>query len=224
MKINLEPAYVLHRRPYRDSSLIINLFTLNHGRISVVARSARGLKSRYKGKLEMFSPLLVSWVGRRELKTLGDVELNGMPTTFSGDTLLCGFYLNELLLRLLEHEDPYPNLFRAYQKTLDTFKMKEHLQATLRCFEKKLLHELGYGLSFLKIEPENYYQYFPNRGFERCETVDEQGAVFSGNSLIALRDECFQDSVSLSDAKRLMRMVLSQHLGNKPIKSRELLK
>lgn len=230
MKINLEPAYVLHRRPYRDTSLIVELFTLNHGRVSVVARSARGLKSRYKGKLEMFSPLLVSWVGRHELKTLGNIEMRTMSAPLSDQALLCSFYLNELLMRLLQREDPCPNLFHCYEQTLQKVKIDECLQLSLRCFEKKLLHELGYGLPLTKemdtnqiIHPKSYYRFVPERGFIRCEKDTARGDVFSGVSILALQNENFQDDFSLKEAKRLMRMVLSQHLGNKPIKTRELM-
>ena len=224
LRVNLEPAYVLHRRPYRDTSFIAELFTANYGRVSVVARSARGLQSRYKGKLELFSPLLVSWAGRHELKSLGNIELQGMPLLFSGNTLLCGFYMNELLIRLLQRDDPYPNLFRFYQEALQKMTVRDQLQMTLRCFEKNLLQELGYGLSFLHIQPENYYQYVPENGFRLCHQDQSREDIFSGHSLLALREERCEDATWLPEAKRLMRLVLERHLGNKPIKSRELLR
>ncbi|WP_423062839.1 DNA repair protein RecO [Candidiatus Paracoxiella cheracis] len=230
-QVLLEPAFVLHRRPYSDTSLIVELFSVNHGRISAVARSARGLKSRYKGKLELFSPLLVSWLGGRELKTLGNVELHGRPTLLDGDTLLCGFYLNELLMRLLHRDDPYPDLFDAYKKTLENLSNGAPVQILLRCFEKKLLHELGYGLPLnreietgLPIEPSQYYHYIPDRGFLKSERDDSQIAIFSGHSLIALHNEQFDEEETLKEIKRLMRMAIGRHLGNKPLQSRELLK
>jgi len=226
----LESAYVLHRRPYSNTSLIVELFTSNHGRMSAMARSARGLKSRYKGKLELFSPLLVSWLGRRELKTLGNVELNAKPILLDGNTLLCGFYLNELLMRLLHRDDPYPDLFTAYKNTLQGLSEGRPVQNVLRRFEKKLLHELGYGLPLsreietgLPIEPDQYYQYIPDRGFLKSKKQESQMGVFSGNSLIALDNEQF-DEENLKDIKRLMRIAIGKHLGNKPLLSRELLK
>lgn len=230
-RILLEPAYVLHRRPYSNTSLIVELLSLNHGRVSVMARSARGLKSRYKGKLELFSPLLVSWVGRRELKSLGDIELNGRLMLLNGDTLLCGFYLNELLMRLLHRDDPYPNLFKVYKNTLQRLSNGGDLEKLLRCFEKTLLHELGYGLPLnreietgLPIESDQYYHYIPDRGFLRSQKNDSRLAIFSGNSLIALRKEQFTEAQALKEIKRLMRIAIGRHLGSKPLQSRELLK
>lgn len=230
-RITLEPAYVLHRRPYSNTSLMVELFTFNHGRISALARSARGLKSRYKGKLELFSPLLVSWFGRRELKTLGDIELSGRPTLLDGQMLLCGFYLNELLMRLLQRDDPYANLFDVYKNTLQQLAAGGHVQRVLRCFEKNLLHELGYGVPLnreittgLPIKADQYYHYIPDRGFLNSQKDDAHRAIFSGNSLIALRQEQFDQEEILQDIKRLMRIAIGCHLGNKPLQSRELLK
>ncbi len=224
----LEPAFVLHRRPFSNTSLIVELFTLNHGRVSALAKSARGLKSRYKGGLELFFPLVVSWTGQRELKLLGPVELSGIPYLLDGKALLCGFYLNELLMRLLHKEDPYPNLFRAYQDALNRLVENHSHEMVLRIFEKHLLNELGYGLplqhdmeSKLPIEANHYYQYLPDRGFLRCEDNSEP-LLFIGESLLALRDENFSHETSLNDVKRLMRLAINRLLGSKPLKSREL--
>lgn len=226
-RVVLESAFVLHRRPYSNTSWILDLFTASHGRVTVLARSARGLKSRYKGKLELFSPMLVSWFGRRELKTLGDIELNAMPCMLGGEALLCGFYLNELLLRLLHRDDPYPNLFIKYQQTLFDLIQPLCLQTVLRKFEKNLLSELGYGLSLhhdmetgLPIEPEKSYSYLPERGFS-CQITAKSG-LFSGKSLLAFRDENFSDESVLREAKRLIQLALGHLIGDKPLKSREL--
>ena len=165
-RVVLEPAFILHRRPYSNTSLILDLLTQNHGRISALAKSARGLKSRYKGALEMFSPLLVSWSGLRELKLLGTVELNGMPCLLEGESLWCGFYLNELLMRILHREDPCHRLFQHYQQALTQLRIPVSCETVLRIFEKELLNELGYGLPLqIPIEPDYYYQYVPDHGF-----------------------------------------------------------
>ncbi|OGO95563.1 MAG: DNA repair protein RecO [Coxiella sp. RIFCSPHIGHO2_12_FULL_44_14] len=230
-RVVLEPAFILHRRPYRDTSWIVDLFTLHHGRIAAVARSARGPRSRYRGALELFVPMWVSWWGRRELKTLGHVECQGNSTALQGEALLCGFYLNELLMRLLQREDPYPPLFTTYQEALGQLMgNRGQTQAVLRCFEKKLLYELGYGLMLTQevgigtpIHAEHYYQYIPDNGFSRCEPRAVPH-FFSGRSLIALQEEVFQDTQVLQEMKHLMRLVLTQHLGDRPLKSRELLK
>ncbi|WP_040933689.1 DNA repair protein RecO [Coxiella burnetii] len=227
-RVALEPAFILHRRPYSNTSLILELLTPNHGRVCALARSARGLKSRYKGKLELFSPLLISWSGRSDLKFLGDVEANGMPYLLEGEALLCGFYLNELLIRLLHHDDPYLRLFHHYQNTLEKL-VNGRLEATLRCFEKQLLDELGYGLPLscdvemkLPFKPDQFYQYLPDRGFLLCEKSEERD-VFSGKSLLALQEESFSDESSLKEIKYLMRLTLNRLLGKKLLKTRELL-
>lgn len=228
-RVILEPAFILHRRPYSNTSLIIELLSLNYGRVSILARSARGLKSRYKGRLDLFFPLLVSWAGRNDLKYLGDVELNGMPCFLEGKSLLCGFYLNELLMRLLHHDDPYHHLFRSYQEALDQL-INGHLETILRCFEKRLLEELGYGLPLqcevktnIPIKADQFYQYHPEQGFFLCGKGEEKD-IFYGKSLLALREEKFFDDESLKDIKRLMRITLGRLLGKKPLKSRELLR
>ena len=224
----LEMAFILHRRPYSNTSLILELLTLNYGRVSALARSARGLKSRYKGKLELFSPFLISWSGRSNLKFLGHAELNGMPYLLKGEALLCGFYLNELLMRLLHPNDPYIQLFYLYRSTLKQL-VNGQLEQSLRCFEKRLLDELGYGLPLLydvemnlPLKSNQFYQYFPDLGFFSCKKNGENN-VFSGKSLLALQEESFPDESSLKEIKRLMRLTLSPLLGKKPLKSRELL-
>jgi len=229
-RVNLEPAYVLHRRPYSNTSLLLDVFTATYGRMSALARSARGLSSRYRGKLELFYPMLISWSGRSELKTLGTVEFSNTPIILDGDALLCGFYLNEMLLRLLEKDDPYPQLFHLYHDTLQQLSCQQDQRQILRLFEKKLLHELGYGLTFTHelqsghdIYAEKFYQYIPNRGFTHCEPNVRDETIFAGSSLLALHHENFANSAELNDAKRLMRLVFKRHLGDKPLKTRTLL-
>ena len=228
-RIILEPAFILHRRPYSNTSLILELLTLNYGRISALARSARGLKSRYKGNLELFFPLLVSWVGRGDLKFLGNVELNEMPYLLEGESLLCGFYLNELMLRLLYQGDPDHHLFYHYQNALHQLS-EGHIEASLRSFEKRLLEGLGYGLPLecdiernTPFEENQFYQYIPERGFLLSEKKGELN-VFSGKSLLALREEVFSNIELLKEIKHLMRLALGRLLGKTPLKTRELLR
>src|SRR5262245_46536737 len=118
MRITLQPAFILHARPYRDTSLLVDLLTLNHGRVHAVARSARGMRSRYKGLLQPFVPFLTSWTGKTDLVSLGCIESNGPPYFLEGRSLLSGFYLNELLIRLLHRYDPHPELYKTYQLAL----------------------------------------------------------------------------------------------------------
>ncbi len=228
-RVSLEPLFILHSRPYSNTSLILDCLTRRYGRLSIMARSARGLKSRYKGMLQLFSPLLASWTGARELKNLGAVERQGAIYRLEGQALICGFYLNELLQRLLQREDPYPNIYALYQSTLNALEQNTDPRPALRCFEKNILQCLGYGLplhyesqSREPIEPDRYYQFVPERGFLGCDPQHDNHWVFSGHTLLSLSQELF-DEVALSESKRLLRLVLSRYLGPKPIKSRELL-
>lgn len=221
---------MLHSRPYSNTSLIVECITMRYGRVAMLARSARGLKSRYQGKLQCFAPILASWSGNRELKNLGNVELCGASYHLNSKILMCGFYLNELLMRLLHREDPCPNVFTLYQMTLNALEKGDKLQVTLRCFEKRLLQALGYGLSLTheaedgsSINAEDYYQYLPEYGFVKAVADEKNVCIFSGDSLIHIESEKFINDRYIKDAKRLMRLVLSRHIGSKPLKSRELI-
>ena len=169
---------MLHSRAYRSTSLIVELFTWRYGRVSVLARSARGLKSRFQGQLQMFMPILISYSGRGELKNVSQLELNGKPYHLGGRYLMCGFYLNELLVRLLQKEDPHPKVFTLYQDTLNAMEQQQHLEHCLRVFEKRLLQLLGYGLS-LQFDAINqqpvvagqYYRYIPEQGLVQIEKL-----------------------------------------------------
>jgi len=225
-RIDLTPVYVLHTRPYSNTSLIVEFFSQHYGRISAVARSARGPQSRYKGQLQLFTPMLASWSGHHELKMLGNIELNGLPHQLNQKPLFCGFYLNELLIRLLHRDDPHLNLFDYYAKSLCSLERNENISLILRLFEKKLLEELGYGLSLtqeaktrLPIVAENFYRYEHHQGFLLCDS--KAHSVFSGGDLIAIAQEKFDTDAILQIAKRLMRLALTHLLGNKPLNSRE---
>lgn len=225
-RITLTPTYILHTRPFQNTSLIVELFSKAHGRIAVVAKSARGPKSRYKGHLQLFTPMLASWSGRHELKTLGQIELHGMPIQLNQTPLFCGFYLNELLVRLLQKEDPHPALFDVYHQTVCDLENSNSLSVTLRRFEKKLLEELGYGLP-LKMEAktrrpivsEHFYRYEAENGFIQCDVKDEKN-IFSGKHLIAIAKEEFETESVLHSAKCLMRMALQSLLGQRMLYSR----
>jgi DNA repair protein RecO (recombination protein O) len=232
MRISLQPAFVLHHRPYRETSLIVDLLTQEHGRIAVVARGVRTERSKNRAVLQCFVPLLVSWQGKSELMTMVSAEASGLPLQLRGDCLLGGFYLNELLMRVLQKQDSHPQIFHIYQQTLEMMQGKELQQHYLRIFEKRLLEELGYGLQLeyciadkTPFSPEKYYYFHPDLGFERYENEEDialQRSVFSGASLIALANEKLEWENELRDAKRLMRLALAPLLGNKPLQSRKL--
>ena len=228
-RVQLEPAFVLHSIPYRNTSLIVDLFTQKYGRVSVVARSARGPKSRYQGKLQSFVPLLVSYAGRHELKYLNNIELSSKPYDLLGSNMMCGFYLNELLIRLLHKEESSPEVYEQYQQALRSLARGDHLELTLRLFEKHLLFRLGYGLALnmdavsrLSVDASQYYRFVAEQGFVLAESDPGDAFIFSGSSLLALHNETLSSGVELQDAKRLMRLVLSHYLDGRPLKSREL--
>jgi DNA repair protein RecO (recombination protein O) len=226
-RVSLQPAYVLHRRPYRDSSLLLELFTPEHGRVGLVARGARAAKSRLHGALQPFQPLLVSWAGRGELATLCGAEAHGPPPRLDGQSLISGFYLNELLLRLLARHDAHPALFAIYQETLSLLATEE--QRALRIFEKHLLKEIGYALVLshevengASIEPGKLYRYRLEQGPVQCEGTGH-GIALHGASLLSLMNEQLSDEQSLREVKALMRAALALYLGDKPLQSRALL-
>lgn len=225
----LQPSYVLHTRAYRDTSLLIEIFSRDHGRMSAVARSARGPKSRFKGLFQQFVPLLLSWQGRTELMNLTTAENNGIPHYLTGEALLCGIYLNELLMRLLHRHDAHPGLFTAYQQALVGLQQNQQQQITLRLFEKRLLLELGYALQLdkvastgLAVAPEQYYYFDPVQGLLPCSNISTKNNVFLGESLLALHYEEFTNNEYLRDAKRLLRLAITSLLDSKPLRSREL--
>jgi DNA repair protein RecO (recombination protein O) len=229
-RVVLEPIFILHSRPYSNTSLIIECLTMRYGRVVMLARSARGLKSRYQGKLQCFIPILASWSGARELKNLGNVELCSAPYQFGSKVLMCGFYLNELLMRLLHRDDPCPDVFTLYQMTLNGLEKASALQQVLRCFEKRLLDHLGYGLSLTHesetgqpIVADCYYQYYPDYGFVQTVQDNANASIFCGRSLLDFSQESFLSDASLKDAKRLMRIAMSLRIGSRPLKSRELM-
>lgn len=230
-RVALQDAYVLHRRPYRESSFIVELFTPEYGRVSAVAKGVRKIKSSTQGLLQPFMPLLVSFSGKGELMSLNQVDSQNSCAALKGDCLFAGFYLNELLVALLQKWDEYPRLYQAYEQTLNALQSGVLEQATLRVFEKTLLEELGYGLfsniDELKqaIEPDRYYRFVPDHGFVISELgVDakEKSTVFLGSSLLSIADEAWGEGDAMQDAKRLTRFLLAPLLGNKQIFSRKL--
>ena len=223
----LVPAFVLHRRRYGDSSLLLELLTVTDGRISMVARGAASLRSRRRALLQPFIPLLVAWRGRGAVKTLTRAETDGRDGQLAGKALFSGFYVNELLMRLVPPFDPVPLLFQHYRHTLKALRQQdESLDKVLREFELRLLDELGYAPDLLHddrgtpIMEEGYYRYHHESGFEQID-VSTNGA-FSGKTLLGLaRGESLEGEYQ-HQARILMRTILAFYLGARPLKSREL--
>ncbi len=222
MRIVLQPAFILHHRPYRETSVIIDFLTENHGRITAVAR---GTKGRFRGILQPFIPLLISWSGQSEMVTLTAAEPQGAPIMLQGSCLFSAFYLNELLVRLLHKHDPCSPIYALYHNTLLALQSDAVQQKNLRIFEKKLLEQLGYAFHLNEeIKADKYYRYIPEQGFKVFETQEHLHSnwIFLGKHLLDFNAEILEDLEALRDAKRLMRLALMPLLGPKPLHSRKL--
>lgn len=228
MRISLQPAFILHHRPYRETSVIVDCLTQDHGCISFISRGVRTAQSRTRSSLQLFVPLLLSWQGKGELPTISHIEAQRLPIRLMGKCLLSGFYLNELLLRILHKHDPHSELYTLYYQTLLALEQEGLQPKILRLFEKKLLEELGYGLQLQydirdgqPLLAEKYYRFYPEQGFEKT-VLTEGSHIFLGNDLLAFAAEDFTCLQSLQNAKRLMRLAFFPLLGSQPLKSREL--
>lgn len=226
-----EPAFVLHSYPFRETSLLVEVFSRQHGRVPLVARGARRPKSAVRGLLMNFQPLSLSWFGKHEVRTLHSAEWQGGQPLLQGTALLCGFYLNELLLNLMVRDDPHESLFDYYQHTLQRLAHGADMASTLRCFEKHLLQELGYALlldheagSERPIDDGVSYRYVVERGVVRDQTGIEEGLPISGKTLLDMAADDYTDVQSARQGKQLMRMLLNHHLDGKQLHTRELIK
>lgn len=230
-RIQDELAFVLHSYPFRETSLVLEVFSRQHGRVPLVARGARRPRSALRGLLMSFQPLALSWFGKNELRTLHSAEWQGGQPQLQGTALMCGFYLNELLLNLTARDDPHEQLFDYYQQTLQRLVQEDNHASTLRCFEKHLLQELGYALlleheagSNEPISAEKNYRYILERG-AIVETVDAaQGLPVAGKTLLDIAADDYTDVNSARQGKQLMRMLLNHHLGGVVLHTRELIK
>jgi DNA repair protein RecO (recombination protein O) len=242
LQIETQLAYILHSRPYRETSLLLEIFTKDYGRLGVIAKGVRTPKAKARGLLQPFVPLLVSCGGKGELLLLKTFEAADSVFNLKGRRLFCGFYLNELLMRLLHKEDPHVEVFLSYQETLMHLGKDATEQRALRLFEKALLKSLGYELPLIKevetgqcVLEEQLYLFDPERGPLKIEGRQQDYrphqqnqkangvGVFKGKSLLALDQEQLEDPQILGDAKRLLRQALALYLGTRPLESRKLL-
>ena len=237
MRIELQQAFILHTRPYRDTSLLLDLLTEHHGRIALIAKGARRPKYRQRQLLQPFIPLKISWQGKSQLKTLTAVEANGEPYPLHRQYLYSALYANELLYYLLLPEDPLCGIFELYQYLLQQLNQGRALEIALRTFELSLLEDLGYGIDFsvdaATAEPvveEKFYHFAPDTGFiASSATVPDSlqppsQTEFMGAHLRAIAQGDYQDEAVLRSAKKITRVALECHLQGKALKSRELFK
>jgi DNA repair protein RecO (recombination protein O) len=225
-RVWLAPAYVLHQYAYRDTSRIVEVFTREHGRLTLFARGANGPKSTLRGVLRPFQRMLVSWSGKGEACQLVTAEIDGPVTSLAKQRLMSGFYLNELLLKLTERCDPHPEIFLSYASCVQALCDGEVEEPALRLFEKRLLNDLGYGLELTMtgngapVQPGQYYRFAAQSGPQPC-VAEAPGAVY-GQSLTDLQAESFGDPRSLRDAKRVLRAAIDACLDGRSLKSREV--
>ncbi len=228
MGVELNPCFILHSRSYRETSLLLDVFSRLYGRVSMVAKGARKQKNDRRALLQPGRKINVAWSMRRELGTLTQVEPCPGNQSYGAAGLLTVFYVNELLVRLLHRHEPHPELFDAYEEAMGQLKNTSTEQITLRIFEKRLLEALGYGLVLdadtggNAIKADGNYNYLLEQGPVPCISAGTGGLKISGRTLLALVEENLSDDSILAEAKQLMRMALGNLLGGKPLVSREL--
>lgn len=228
-RILAQPGFVLHSYPYKETSLIIDFFSRDHGRVALVAKGAKRPHSTLRGVLQTFQPLSVGWSGKAEIRTLIGAEWVGGLLPLEKSALLCGFYLNELLLKLLARDDPYPALFDHYVSTLNQLAHGEAAPIVLRRFERALLKETGVAadLTFCTttrdvVTADAIYVVDPELGARLARPADPWPRV-SGQTLLDMECGNYADAATQIQSKFLMRALLAHHLGGAPINTRQIL-
>ncbi|KVW40707.1 DNA repair protein RecO [Burkholderia ubonensis] len=225
-----QPAFVLHSYPYRETSLIIDVLTRDHGRLALVAKGAKRPHSALRGVLQTFQPLLLSWSGKSEMRTLTGAEWVGGMLPLAGDALLCGFYANELLVKFCAREDPQPPLFNHYVVTLTRLAHGEPAVQVLRSFERVLLRETGYAMALNRtvarraVEADRLYVFDPERGVRGADDdVPSHWPVVSGQTLLDMEQDDYHRAQTVAQSKTLMRFLLNTYLGGTPLATRQIL-
>ena len=226
-----ELAFVIHSYPFRETSLLLDVFSRHHGRLSIVARGARRPGSALRGLLMNFQPLSLSWFGKGEVRTMHSAEWQGGQPYLQGKALMCGFYLNELMVNLLGRDDPHEQLFDYYRATLLRLAQETDHAATLRCFEKHLLQELGYALTLDReagngkaVQAELCYRYAVEHGAVPDDGDPSTGLPVSGKTLLDMVVDDYDDPLTAQQSKQLMRILMNHYLGGKTLHTRELIK
>ncbi|MBL4743392.1 MAG: DNA repair protein RecO [Cycloclasticus sp.] len=227
-RVDQQPSFILKSQAFKETSVIHQVFTRDYGVLSIISKGSRAKKSKHGSLLQPFKRLLLSWVGKGELKTLTSVEQSGHDEQLKGTSLYCGFYVNELVLSLLHKHDAHCELFNALEKVILQLSENLDIEPKLRQFEKTLFEEIGYGLLLdvdidtqEPIKNNSLYNYQLGYG-AKIENNAQNPQAISGGTLINLRENKLKDKVELSQAKRLMRRLIDAQLDGKTLKSREL--
>jgi len=228
-RVQQQPAFVLHHRPFRDTSQLLDVISREYGKVTLVARGSRAAKSRLRGILRPFQALRLSWFLRSDLGTLTGAEIDARPLPLDGDALLSAYYVNELVLNFLHRHDPQPEIFDAYAQTIEALSQSDQLAANLRVFEMELLRLLGYALNLEyeahnhePVEDERFYEYRVEQG-PVSVSRSEGPMIFAGARLRGMAASRFDDRAVLRDAGRLLREVIRHHLDGRELKSRKVL-
>lgn len=228
-KVLGQPGFVLHSYPYKETSLIVDVFSRDHGRVALVAKGAKRPHSALRGALQTFQPLSLSWSGRSEVRTLTGAEWVGGLLPLEKSALLCGFYLNELLVKLLAREDAHPALFDHYVSTLNKLAHGEDAPIVLRQFERTLLKQTGVAgnwshciASGRAVQPDGVYVVDPEVG-TRPERLSDRAPKVSGKTLLDMEREDYSDPTTQLQSKFLMRYLLAHHLGGAQLNTRQIL-
>lgn len=244
MRVNQQRAFVLHTRAYRESSLLVDVFTQEHGRVTLNAKGARRNKIRWRNALQTFQPYWLSWAGKGELPVLTNTEYQHGYLNLDYRSRVCAYYANELLSRTLQRKDPHPNLFDAYTRFIDELTCSEKRELSLRRFEKALMNEIGYALildqdaeSGEPIRDDVVYRYVRELGPVEANNLRhapinspinlneqwESSLMVSGVVLNSIATNDYRDDTVMAEAKQFMRAILKPVLGHKPLISRSLL-
>jgi DNA repair protein RecO (recombination protein O) len=227
-----EHAFVLHTYPFRDTSIIVEAFTRRYGRVGLLAKGAKRPKSPLRAALLAFQPLALAWAGRGELGTLTRAESLGAARMLSGVAMMCGYYVNELVLKLLQRDDPHERLFDDYDRALQGLAAGEPTEAVLRRFELALLREIGYGVQLeydagrgTPLVAEERYAYWPERGPVVVEGSGKPAGALElrGKTLLDMARGDFSDPLTAAESKQLMRWLIGQHLDQRTLNTRQLL-
>ena len=228
-KVTGQPAFVLHSYPHKETSLIVDVFTREYGRIALVAKGAKRPHSQLRGVLQTFQPLQAGWTGKSELRILTGAEWVGGMLPLEKTALLCGFYLNELLVKLLARDDPHPVLFDHYVATLNQLAHNEPAPIVLRKFERALLKETGVAADLTRctgtrqaVEAGQVYVVDPERGPRPARAADAWPKI-TGKTLLDMEREEYADAATQAQSKLLMRFLLAHQLGGATLNTRQIL-